>query len=58
MKNKYLKYTVNELLKLGSAIITNPQNQRKNRDTLYLYTPKAQKKLDAIAWAIYSKTHK
>ena len=46
----YKRYTLGELEDMAAAIRENPQNQQTG--SLYLYTPKARKKLDAIAYAI------
>ena len=49
----YRRKTKQELVEMQRQIETDPSN-RTPRDgrTIYLYTPKARKKLDDIAWAI------
>jgi hypothetical protein len=46
----YKRYTLEDLQNMAAAIREDPDNQQSG--SLYLYTPKARKKLDAIAYAI------
>lgn len=46
----YEKYSIPELQEMEKKIKEDPKNQLTGQ--IYLYTPSARKKLDAIAWAI------
>lgn len=46
----FRKYTMAELVELRERITSDPANQQTG--SLYLYTPKAMKKLNTIDWAI------
>lgn len=46
-------YTTEELVALQKEVCADPKNQ--NRQGIWLYTPEARRKLDAIAWAITYK---
>ena len=48
LKNK----TIAELSMLQQQIVTDPANRNTTPDSIYLYTPKARKKLNRIAQAI------
>jgi hypothetical protein len=45
----YQKYSMDELIRMEKDICNDPKNKQ---DGFYIYTPKARKKLDEIAWAI------
>jgi hypothetical protein len=45
----YNKYTIEELGKMEDEIRSKPENRQ---DGFYIYTKKARKNLDAVAWAI------
>ncbi len=47
----YNRYSAEELQAMATPIKRIPENQMP-KGSLYLYTPKARKKLDDIAWAI------
>lgn len=47
----FQKHSVDELLAMRQVIQEKPENQTP-KGSFYLYTPKARRKLDTIAWAI------
>lgn len=53
----YRKYSIDELQAMAAKIKADPANQYARNSvqratSIYLYTPAARRKLDAIAWAI------
>lgn len=48
----YKRRTIEELLAKGEAVRADPANKNPQAGSIYLYTPKARKLLDDIAWAI------
>lgn len=49
----YKRKTQAELLEMQQAITSDPANRTPpEQNSIYLYTPKARKKLEDIAWAI------
>jgi len=58
--NPYLKKSMEELLALQAAITADPESRRPlgadgRRSGIAIYTAKADRKLDMIAWAITNK---
>jgi len=50
------KYTVEELVKMNKVLVEDPvsiSDEYKAGRTIWIYTKKVQKKLDAIGWAIF-----
>jgi len=48
----YRKHTVAELVALQEAITSDPASRNTKQNSIYLYEPKARKKLNDIARAI------
>ncbi len=53
--HKLADLEMEQLNSLRIAVETDPASANPNRRSIYLYTPAARKKLDALAWAV---THK
>lgn len=50
--NLYKRNTQAELVAMQEAIRSDPANKLPPGSSLYIYTPKARKRLNDIAWAI------
>jgi hypothetical protein len=50
--NLYKRLSMEQLHAKRQALIADPANRNPDRDSIYLYTPKARRMLDDIAWAV------
>lgn len=48
----YKKHSLEELAAMSEAVTKNPANKNTQPGSIYLYSPKARKWLDDIAWAV------
>lgn len=56
MKNKYLKYSLIQLVMMLESEKMDYKNRNKKENSIYIYTESARKKMEQIAWAIYART--
>lgn len=57
-QRRLARLTMEELLALQKAITDAEKTRLPGAGNIYLYSPKARRKLDAIAWAITYKMKK
>lgn len=48
----YKKHSLEELAAMREAVVTDPANRNTQPGSIYLFSPKARKKLDELAWAV------
>ena len=46
------RYNIDRLLEMDKEIKEDPANKNTDKNSIYLYTKSARKKLDEIGWAI------
>lgn len=50
---RLMALSVAELVQLSQVIMSDPVNKNPNKNSIFIYTPKARRKLHDIDWAIY-----
>lgn len=48
----YKKHSLEELAAMREAVVMDPASKNTQPGSVYLFSPKARKKLDDLAWAV------
>lgn len=54
-QSRLQKFTMDELVEMMDKIATNPKNKSHDKNSVYIHTPQARKRMDDIGWAIQGK---